>query len=214
MRRRPWPLRCLRRRSIRPMGLQPASRQHPAGMPDHGHAGLGQPPARGPRQHLPQAFATTRAVMREVRHPGIDLRARDVRPRLAVPGAEIGFQQGVVDHVPPAQLAKVAAHGPATPQRRGADQARQPLPQRVPVDATCQAPGLARVDAKVGAADAAPRMADRPRMPPGDEAGWLQRHGCKAHHPGLIMRPVARRGARPAGWPARPVAGWHPGCPP
>jgi len=184
MGRRPRPLRSLRRRLIWPVGLQPAPRQHPAGVPDHARSGLGRLPERGTPEHLLQALATTRPVMQEVGHPGVDLLARDVRPGLPVPAAEVGFQQGVVGDMPPAQAAQVAGHRSATPERRGADQAWQTLPQRVPVDAPRQAPGLARVDAQVGAADAAPRVTGGPRVAPGSESRWARRPGFEARHSG------------------------------
>ena len=74
-------------------------------------------PACGPLQHLLQALPATRAVMQEVRHPGIDVIARDVLPGLPIPGAKVGLQQGVIDHVSPAQAAQVTTDSAATPKR-------------------------------------------------------------------------------------------------
>lgn len=213
MRWRARPLRCLRRRLMRAVGLQPAPRQHPARVPDHGGPKFGRLPARGTCQHLLQAFATTRAVMQEIGHPGVDLFARDVRPGQAVPGAEIGFQQGVVNHVSPAQAAQVPPHGVTAFQRRRAHQAGQPMFERMPVDAARQSPGLARVDAQVGAANAATGVRTGTWVAPGDEAMGLRPRGGVVQHIGL-KQPDARPGAKPAGWPARPVAGWRPGCRP
>lgn len=154
MGRRLRPLRSLRRRVTEPVRRHPAPRKHPACMPDHAQTMCLRLPARSACQHLQHALAATGLVMQEVIDPGVDLGARNVRPRLTVPGAEIGLQQGVVDHMPPAQPAQVASHRTAAIQRRGADQAGQAVLERMLVDAAGQAPGLAWVDAQVGAADA------------------------------------------------------------
>lgn len=150
------PLCRLRGRVVEPVGLHPAPRDHPACMPDHAQAVLQRLPASSACQHLLQALAAARPVMQEVGDPGVDLRSRDVRPRLAVPGAEVRLQQGVINDVSPAEPAKVMPHRPATRQRRGADQARQAMRDRMPVNAAGQAPGLAWVDMQFDAADAEP----------------------------------------------------------
>ncbi len=214
MRRRPGPLRCLRRWLPRPMGLHPATRQHPASVANDAHAGLGRLPSCGPLQHLVQALATTRSVVQKVSHPGVDVLARDLCPGLSVPSAEIGLQQGVIDHVSPAQAAQVTANVAAAPEGRGADHLRQALLQRMPMDATRQAPGLSRVDLQVGAPDAASCMADGAWVAPGGESHERvdPAHATLPHE--LTRPPGAPRATRPARWQARRVAGWHPGCHP
>ncbi len=213
MSRRFRPLPGLRGRLMGAVGLQPTPRQHPASMPDHARPRLGRLPTCGPCEHLLQAFTAPRLVMEEVRHPGINLFTRDVCPALAVPATEISLQQGLIDDVPPAQAAQVLTHRAATRPRRGADQARQALLQRMPVDAPSQAPGLARVEGHVGATDAAPRVPGGPRMAPGDEVARLLKLGGW-FHPTALIQPGARHGARPARWPTRRVAGWRRACRP
>lgn len=86
-------------------------------MADDARAGLGRLPTCGALQHLLQALTTTWAVVQKVSHPGIDVLARDACPGLPLPGAEVGLQQGVIDHVLPAQAAQVTTDGAATPER-------------------------------------------------------------------------------------------------
>ena len=121
--------------------FDPAPRHDPACVPHHRNTSLRRRPGSGSLHQVGQGFSTTRCVMGEVGHPGIDGLARDVCPGLAVPGAEIGFQQGVIDPVAPPQATQVPPHRPATHQRRRADDTGQTVPVRMAVDAPRQATG-------------------------------------------------------------------------
>lgn len=148
------------------MVLPPSPRQQPAAVGD-GATGLAGLPRASALQQRHQGLTAARRMTIEVIAPRIDLRARDGRPRLPVPGAEIDFDQTCVDAMPPPPTFQPGAHRGAAPQRRRDHDARQALAARESANAVRQALRAARVDGKISArADATPFGLLRTRMAP------------------------------------------------
>lgn len=198
------------------MGLRPAACQHPACMPNHHNggdfgcvrlartglrsvvrwlnplaacvpAGL---PRRRPFQQLHQRFATTWGVRGKGGAPGIHLDMANVGPGLAVPGAEVKFQQRGVHHVCPAPAPQPTAHVGTTLQRRGVHHPRQTCPPGSGLDAPGQAPGAPGVHRHVGAANATARHALWLRVTPHPHRRarkWCWVHGFR--HPESNLKP-------------------------
>lgn len=113
-----------------------------------------------------QGLTAARRMVQQVGTPGIDLGLADHGPGLAVPMAEVEFQQAFVDDVGPTPARKPGTHCVAARERRGEDLARQAVTAGGGAHAVREALAAPRVDAQVGAADAAPRSAVGARVAP------------------------------------------------
>jgi len=172
------------------MRVHPLPGQQPAGMGHQHGARHRRLPGLGAGQHVDQTLSTTRCVVRKVSHPDIDLSVRNLKPRLAIPGAKVHLQQARINHMLPAPAFEASAHIATALQGRGAHHGWPAFTPGQAADAAGQSARLARVKGQVGLADAAALVPPRPGVP---KSRASQGHGQRTQSTGWITASQASK---------------------